>query len=67
MRVLLKWIISTLFMTCFWVVEWALFFFPTSLIKIWVGSWIMLPEYFGEYSMFNMVSDRLESFEHGFQ
>ena len=63
MRILLKWIASTIFMNSFWVIEYCLFFFPTSLIKIWVGIWIMMPQYYGEYAVFNILSDYLENFE----
>ena len=60
MRVLLKWITSTIFLNCFWTVEIMLFFFPTSLIKLGVGCWIMMPQYFGEYMIFGLLAGKLE-------
>ena len=49
------------------MIEYWLFFFPTSLIKIWIAIWVMMPQYYGEYAVFNIMSDRLEKFERSFR
>lgn len=66
MRILLKWIAGTIFITCFWTVEYALFFLPTSLIKLFLGFWILDSQYYGEYMLFGTLSDKLEIFENFF-
>jgi len=63
-KFLLKWITAILFFHLFWLAEYILFFFPTSLIKIWLGLWILLPNYSGEFFLYNLLSDKLEKFEY---
>jgi hypothetical protein len=38
-------ITSILFFKLFWIVEKFIFFMPTAPIKIWLGLWIMLPNF----------------------
>lgn len=38
-------ITAVLFLKLFWVVERVMFFLPTGPIKIWLGLWIMLPQF----------------------
>jgi hypothetical protein len=55
-----------LFFKFFWIFEKLLFFlpfFPTAPIKIWIGLWIMLPNFSGEFFMYNLLSDKLDHFE----
>jgi len=62
-KTLLKWIISILFFKLFWLAEYVLILVPTSVVKIWLGLWIMLPNFSGEFFIYNLFSDKLEKFE----
>lgn len=51
-------ITAVLFMKLFWIVETVFFFVPgILLIKIWLGIWIMFPNFY--------VSDPLDKFQIG--
>mmetsp|Transcript_47349 Transcript_47349/g.34645 ORF Transcript_47349/g.34645 Transcript_47349/m.34645 type:complete len:178 (-) Transcript_47349:639-1172(-) len=63
-RILLKWITAVLFFKGFWIIEKFLFLLPTSLIHLWIGLWITLPNFHGEAFFFNLISDKLEKFEY---
>jgi hypothetical protein len=45
-------------------VEKFMILIPTSLVKIWIGLWILLPNFHGEFFFFNLISDKLEKFEY---
>jgi hypothetical protein len=52
-----------MFFKLFWIVEKVMFLLPTAPIKIWLGLWIMLPNFHGEFFMYNLLSDKLDRFE----
>ena len=52
-----------MFIKTFWIIEKFLFILPTAPIKIWLGMWIMLPNFHGEFFMYNLLSDKLDKFE----
>jgi hypothetical protein len=52
-----------LFFKFFWIIEKFIFILPTAPIKIWLGLWIMLPNFYGEFFMYNLLSDKLDRFE----
>lgn len=56
-------ITAILFFKFFWIIEKVIFILPTAPIKIWLGLWIMLPNFSGEFFMYNLLSDKLERFE----
>ena len=56
-------ITAILFFKFFWIVEKVIFILPTAPIKIWIGLWIMLPNFHGEFFMYNLLSDKLDRFE----
>lgn len=56
-------IAAVVFLKLFWIVERVFFFLPTAPIKIWLGLWIMLPNFHGEFFMYNLLSDKLDRFE----
>lgn len=63
-RVLLKWMIATVFFSCFWIFEWTFSFLPTSFVKLPLGLWIMLPQFYGEYMLLNMLADVFDKLEY---
>eukprot|EP00347_Sterkiella_histriomuscorum_P023965 403332771 len=62
-RILMKWITAILFLKFFWLFEKIIFIIPAAPIKLWLGLWIMLPNYHGEFFMYNLLSDKLDKFE----
>lgn len=56
-------ITAILFFKFFWIIEKVIFILPTAPIKIWLGLWIMLPNFYGEFFMYNLLSDKLDRFE----
>jgi len=62
-----------IFFNFFWMVELILFLVPTAPIKLALGLWILLPQYSvrisplslsqGEFFLYNLISDKLETFE----
>jgi hypothetical protein len=56
-------ITAILFFKFFWIIEKFIFILPTAPIKIWLGLWIMLPNFYGEFFMYNLLSDKLDRFE----
>ncbi len=44
----------------FWIIEKIIFFVPTGPIKLMLGLWIMLPNFYGEFFMYNLLSDKLD-------
>lgn len=66
-RILLKWMTSAVFFSSFWVVESTLTFVPTSLIKLPMGLWILLPQFYGEFTIFNLFSDAFDLLENYFR
>mmetsp|Transcript_9319 Transcript_9319/g.6688 ORF Transcript_9319/g.6688 Transcript_9319/m.6688 type:complete len:303 (+) Transcript_9319:165-1073(+) len=59
----MKWITIFLFFNVFWILEYVLFMFPTRLMKLGIGLWILLPQLHGEFFVYNLVSDQLDKFE----
>lgn len=59
----MKWITIFLFFNVYWILEYVLFMFPTQLIKLGIGLWILLPQLHGEFFVYNLVSDQLDKFE----
>jgi hypothetical protein len=66
-RILLKWMTAAVFFSSFWVIEYVLYFIPTFIIKLPLGLWIMMPQFYGEYTIFNMISDLFEHLEYYFR
>ncbi len=63
-RIVAKFVVGALFFTFFWVYEYVFFFMPfKSLFKMIIGSWIFLPEYYGEMFIFHLFEDKLVEFE----
>ncbi|CDW75947.1 UNKNOWN [Stylonychia lemnae] len=62
-RIIMKWITAILFMKFFWIFEKFIVIIPAAPIKLWLGLWIMLPNYHGEFFMYNLLSDKLDKFE----
>ena len=56
-------ITAILFFKLFWIIEKFIFVIPTAPIKIWLGLWIMLPNFSGEFFIYNLLSDKLIRFE----
>ena len=52
-----------MFFKLFWIFEKLIFLLPTAPIKIWLGLWIMLPNFSGEFFIYNLLSDKLIRFE----
>ncbi len=52
-----------MFLKTFWIIEKVLIFIPVAPVKIWLGFWIMLPNFHGEFFMYNLLSDKLDKFE----
>jgi hypothetical protein len=48
-------ITAILFFKLFWVVEKTLFFLPLAPIKIWLGLWIMLPNFHVRHSLMKEI------------
>jgi hypothetical protein len=36
---------------------------PVAPVKLLIGLWIMLPNFYGEFFMYNLLSDKLDRFE----
>lgn len=66
-RILLKWMISAVFFSGFWVFESLFFFIPTSIFKLPLGLWILMPQFYGEYWIYNMFADIFEHLEYYFR
>ncbi|CDW88212.1 UNKNOWN [Stylonychia lemnae] len=62
-RIVMKWITAFLFIKMFWIIEKFIVIIPPAPIKLWLGLWIMLPNFYGEFFMYNLLSDRLDKFE----
>jgi hypothetical protein len=52
-----------LFLKTFWIIEKLIFIVPTAPVKLGLGLWIMLPNFYGEFFLYNLISDKLEKFE----
>uniref|UniRef100_A0A7S3JAQ8 Uncharacterized protein n=1 Tax=Euplotes harpa TaxID=151035 RepID=A0A7S3JAQ8_9SPIT len=66
-RILLKWMTSAVFFSSFWIVEAVFTFTPTSLIKLPMGLWILMPQFYGEYTIYNMFAEVFEKLEYYFR
>jgi hypothetical protein len=66
-RILLKWMTSAVFFSGFWVFEYIFYFAPTSLLKLPVGLWILMPQFYGEYTLYNMFAELFERLEYYFR
>lgn len=66
-RILLKWMIAAVFFSSFWVIEYFFYFLPTSFAKLPLGLYILLPQFYGEYKIFNLFSDLFEFLEYYFR
>mgnify|MGYP003338738363 CR=1 FL=1 len=49
-----------MFFKMFWIIEKLIFLVPTAPIKLGLGLWIMLPNFYGEFFMYNLLSDKLD-------
>lgn len=57
-------VVGLLFLNFWYIFEWCFFFLPfKSIMKLWVGCWVFLPEYYGEMFIFHMFEDKLIGFE----
>lgn len=66
-RILLKWMTAGVFFSSFWILESVLYFAPTSILKLPLGMWILMPQFYGEYAIFNLFSDVFEYLEFYFR
>lgn len=66
-RILLKWMTSAVFFSSFWIFETIFYFIPTSFIKLPLGLWILLPQFFGEYTIYNMFYEGFDKLEYYFR
>jgi len=66
-RILLKWITSAVFFSGFWIIEYMFYFLPTSFFKLPIGLWILMPQFYGEYTLYNMFSEFFEKLEYSFR
>ena len=66
-RILLKWMTSAVFFSGFWIWETFMPFIPTSFVKLPLGLWILMPQFYGEYTIYNLFSDLFEKLEYYFK
>lgn len=66
-RILLKWITSSVFFSGFWVFESVFYFLPTSFVKLPIGVWLLMPQFYGEYTIYNMFSEVFDNLEYYFR
>jgi hypothetical protein len=62
-RILLKWITSTVFFSSFWIFEFVFYLFPTSFVKLPLGLWLLMPQFYGEYTIYNMFAEVFDNLE----